>query len=153
MTPLSPRRARRNGGPDSSPPYPQWTAQFPALWADALAAAEATGARLVSMENVYLYGRPAGHPLTEDRAHDAHTTKGQLRGRMTRELLAAHHAGRVEVAIGRASDYFGPRGGAQSNLGDRVFPAALAGRTDVIAVIPWRYAWRRYVRTPGDAWR
>jgi hypothetical protein len=23
----------------------------------------------------------------------------------------------------------------------------------IIAVIPWRYAWRRYVRTPGDAWR
>ena len=48
---------------------------------------------------------------------------------MARELLAAHQAGRVEVAIGRASDYFGPRGGAQSNLGDRVFPAALAGKT------------------------
>ncbi len=23
----------------------------------------------------------------------------------------------------------------------------------IIAVIPWRYVWRRYVRTPGDAWR
>ena len=23
----------------------------------------------------------------------------------------------------------------------------------IIAVIPWRYAWRQYVRTPGDAWR
>jgi hypothetical protein len=23
----------------------------------------------------------------------------------------------------------------------------------IIAVIPWRYAWRHYVRTPGDAWR
>ena len=35
----------------------------------------------------------------------------------------------MAVAIGRASDYFGPRGGAQSNLGDRLFPAALAGKT------------------------
>jgi nucleoside-diphosphate-sugar epimerase len=94
-----------------SPPYPQWTAQFPALQAGVLAAAEATGARLVSMENVYMYGRPNGQPLTEDRAHDAHTKKGQLRGRMSRELLAAHDAGRVQVAVGRASDYFGPRGG------------------------------------------
>ena len=115
-----------------NPPYPEWTAQFPALQAGVLAAAEATGARLVSMENVYMYGRPAGHPLTEDRAYDAHTKKGQLRGRMARELLAAHHAGRVQVAIGRASDYFGPRGGAQSNLGDRVFPAALAGKTATV---------------------
>ena len=23
----------------------------------------------------------------------------------------------------------------------------------VLAVVPWRYVWRRYVRTPGDAWR
>jgi hypothetical protein len=23
----------------------------------------------------------------------------------------------------------------------------------IVAVIPWRYAWNRYVRTPGDAWR
>jgi len=23
----------------------------------------------------------------------------------------------------------------------------------ILAVIPWRYAWRRYVRTPGDGWR
>jgi hypothetical protein len=23
----------------------------------------------------------------------------------------------------------------------------------VIAVSPWRHAWKRYVRTPGDAWR
>ena len=23
----------------------------------------------------------------------------------------------------------------------------------ILAVIPWRYAWRRYARTPGDAWR
>ncbi|MFC5268825.1 hypothetical protein ACFPJ1_42530 [Kribbella qitaiheensis] len=23
----------------------------------------------------------------------------------------------------------------------------------ILAVIPWRYTWRRYVRTPGDAWR
>jgi nucleoside-diphosphate-sugar epimerase len=51
---------------------------------------------------------------------------------MARELLAAHQAGRVQVAIGRASDYFGPRGGAQSNLGDRVFPAALAGKTATV---------------------
>lgn len=112
-----------------NPAYSQWPALFPGLQAAVLAAAHASGARLVTMENVYMYGRPAGRPLTEDRAHDAHTRKGRLRSTMSQELMAAHHAGRVEVAIGRASDYFGPRGGAQSNLGDRVFPAVLNGRT------------------------
>jgi nucleoside-diphosphate-sugar epimerase len=112
-----------------NPPYPEWSARFPALQAGVLGAAESTGARLVSMENVYMYGRPAGRPLTEDRTDNAHTKKGRLRARMSQELLAAHRAGRVQVAIGRASDYFGPRGGAQSNIGDRVFPAALANKT------------------------
>ncbi len=76
-----------------------------------------------------MYGRPNGKPLTERRAYAAHTKKGRLRGQLALDLLAAHEAGRVEVAIGRASDYFGPRGGAQSNLGDRVVPAALTGST------------------------
>jgi nucleoside-diphosphate-sugar epimerase len=115
-----------------APPYSQWVELFPALQAGVLAAAQATGARLVSMENVYMYGRPAGQPLTETRPYAAHTKKGQLRARMARELLAAHQAGRVQVAIGRASDYFGPRGGAQSNLGDRVFPPALNGKTATV---------------------
>ncbi len=115
-----------------NPPYAEWSAQFPSLQAGVLTAAEATGARLVSMENVYMYGRPAGRVLTEDLPYDAHTRKGRLRGRMAGDLLTAHDAGRVEVAIGRASDYFGPRGGAQSNLGDRLFPAAMAGRTATV---------------------
>ena len=112
-----------------NPPYAQWAAKFPALQVGVLAAAEATGARMVSMENVYMYGRPAGRLLTEVRPNAAHTAKGRLRGRMAEDLLTAHRSGRVQVAIGRASDYFGPRGGAQSNLGDRLFPAALAGTT------------------------
>jgi nucleoside-diphosphate-sugar epimerase len=102
------------------------------------------------MENVYMYGRPAGRPLTEDRVYDAHTTKGRLRGRMARDLLAAHEAGRVEVAIGRASDYVGPRGGAQSNLGDRVFPAALAGRTATVLGDPDQPHTYTYVPDIGE---
>jgi nucleoside-diphosphate-sugar epimerase len=133
-----------------NPPYAEWSAQFPLLQAGVLAAAEAAGARLVSMENVYMYGRPAGRVLTEDLAYDAHTTKGQLRGRMSRELLAAHEAGRVEVAIGRASDYFGPRGGAQSNLGDRVFPAALAGKTATVLGDPDQPHTYTYVPDIGE---
>ncbi|HZA72048.1 MAG TPA: NAD-dependent epimerase/dehydratase family protein [Propionibacteriaceae bacterium] len=115
-----------------NPPYPRWVEEFPGLQAGVLAAAQAHGARLVSMENVYMYGRPAGRPLTETRDYAAHTKKGKLRGRMAYELLDAHQAGKVAVAIGRASDYFGPRGGAQSNLGDRLFPAALAGKTATV---------------------
>ena len=133
------------------PPYHQWPQQFPALQASILAAAQATSARLVDMENVYMYGRPAGHPLTETSPYAAHTKKGQLRGQMARDLLAAHEAGRVEVVIGRASDYFGPRGGTQSNLGDRVMPAALAGRTASVLGDPDQPHTYTYLPDIGEA--
>jgi len=56
------------------------------------------------------------------------SAKAATRAAMTAELLQAHAAGRVEVAIGRASDYFGP-GAAHSALGETVFGTALTGRT------------------------
>ena len=67
--------------------------------------------------------------LTEDLPDGAHTIKGSCAAGWRASCSAPQDAGRVEVAIGRASDYSGPRGGAQSNLGDRAFPAALAGKT------------------------
>jgi nucleoside-diphosphate-sugar epimerase len=113
-----------------------------------------------------MYGRPTGQPLTETRPYAAHTKKGQLRARMARELLAAHQAGNVQVAIGRASEYFGPRGGAQSNLGDRVFPPALAGKTATVMGDPDQPHTYTYIPdigeglavlgehpdTPGEVW-
>lgn len=134
-----------------NPPYHKWVAEFPGLQAGVLAAAESAGARLVSMENVYMYGRPAGRPFTEDRPNGAHTVKGKLRGRMAGDLLAAHAAGRVQVAIGRASDYFGPGGGAQSNLGDRVFPAAIAGKTAQVLGDPDQPHTYTYTADIGEA--
>ena len=115
-----------------NPPYERWVEEFPALQAGVLAAAETHEARLVSMENVYMYGRPAGRPLTETRDYAAHTKKGKLRGQMANELLAAHRAG---SGCGRHRTRLGllrTRGGAQSNLGDRLFPAALAGKTATV---------------------
>jgi nucleoside-diphosphate-sugar epimerase len=133
-----------------NPPYHQWVELFPALQASVLAAAQAAGARLVSMENVYMYGRPNGQPLTEAHPDAAHTKKGQLRARMARQLQAAHAAGNVQVATGRASDYFGPRGGAQSNLGDRVIPAALAGKTATVLGDPDQPHTYTYVPDIGE---
>ncbi len=111
-----------------NPPYHRWPSEFPPLQAAVLAAARATGARLVSTDNLYCYGRPAGRPLDETRPDAAHTVKGRLRAAMAAELLAEHAAGRTEVVIARASDYFGPGAGAQSNLGDRVVGPARRGR-------------------------
>ena len=65
--------------------------------------------------------------MTEDHPLAATTQKGRTRAAMTRELLAASDAGRVRIAIGRASDFFGA-GVTESTLGERVFAKALAGK-------------------------
>ena len=54
-------------------------------------------------------------------------SKSAMRAEMADALLADHAAGRLRVAIGRASDHFGP-GGIRSALGESVFTAALAGK-------------------------
>ncbi len=111
----------------TNPPYTKWPEMFPPLQAGILAGAASAGARLVAMENVYMYGPTGGQPLTEDLPYAAATRKGRVRARMAEDLLAAHQAGRVQVAIGRASDFFGPRA-LLAAMGERVFYPALAGK-------------------------
>jgi len=108
-------------------PYTRWHTLFPALQRGVLTAAESTGALLVSLENLYGYGPTTDQPMTEDLPLTATTTKGATRAAMTHELLTAAHSGRVRIAIGRASDFFGP-GVTQSTLGEQIFAKALAGK-------------------------
>ena len=81
----------------------------------------------MSLENIYGYGPTAGTAMTEDLPLAATTVKGRTRAAMTQELLAASDAGRVRIAIGRASDFFGA-GATESSLGERVFANAVAGK-------------------------
>lgn len=108
-------------------PYTKWPELFPPLQRGVMAAAERADALLVTLENLYGYGSSGGQPMTEDHALAADTVKGRTRASMTKELLAKAEAGEVRIAIGRASDLFGP-GATESALGSRVFANALAGK-------------------------
>lgn len=108
-------------------PYTDWPDRFPPLQRGVLKAAERNGALLVTLENLYGYGPTAGRPMTEELPLAARTVKGRIRAAMTRELLEAADAGRVRIAIGRASDFFGA-GVTESSLGERFFANAVAGK-------------------------
>ena len=109
-------------------PYTDWPKGFPPLQRGVLGAAESAGALLVSLENLYGYGPTGGRAMTEDLPLAATTVKGRTRAAMTEELLAAAEAGRVRIAIGRASDFFGAGITTGTTLGERVFANALAGK-------------------------
>jgi len=91
-----------------------------------LDATAAAGGKLVFADNLYMYDSSLG-PISESTPETAATVKGRLRQSMADELLAAHRAGTLRVAIGRSSDYYGPNG-TDTTLGDRLFEAILAGK-------------------------
>lgn len=65
--------------------------------------------------------------MKESSPYAATTRKGQMRARVAEAYLTAHREGKVRIALARAADFFGPRV-LNSSLGERVFPAALAGK-------------------------
>jgi len=118
-----------------NPPYNKWPELFPRLQAGVLEGAAAAGAKLVAMENLYMYGPTDGRPITEDLPYAPNTRKGRVRAMMSKELMEAHRGGRVRVAIGRASDFFGPRVLA-SAAGEQVFGRAVEGKSAQVAGDP-----------------
>jgi nucleoside-diphosphate-sugar epimerase len=109
----------------SQPEYHEWAEKFPPLQAGIIEGVAASGAKLIVIENLYMYGDPAGKALTESSPLTPNSGKGQVRLAMHESLMAAHHSGKVRVAVGRASDYYGE--GYALN-GDQIFRPALAGK-------------------------
>jgi nucleoside-diphosphate-sugar epimerase len=118
-----------------NPPYDKWPELFPRLQAGVLEGAASAGAKLIAMENLYMYGPTDGRPITEDLPYAATTRKGTVRASMSKELMEAHKSGRVRVATGRASDFFGPRA-LTSAAGEQVFGRAVDGKSAQVAGDP-----------------
>lgn len=102
-----------------------WASDFPRLWDNVTAAAVHTGARLIVADNIYMYG-PTKGPITEATPYRPTSAKGRIRAQMAERLLAAHARGEVQVAIGRAGDFYGPH---CEFVSDTYFRPALAGQT------------------------
>jgi len=133
-----------------NPPYHLWQEEFPPLQESVLQAAIANDAKLIAMENLYMYGDPHGKPMTEDMPFNAHTRKGKVRAEMHNCLMEAHNAGQVQVVTGRASDFFGP-GVKDSAMGERVFGYAVEGKTPQILGDPNALHDQTYMKDIGKA--
>jgi nucleoside-diphosphate-sugar epimerase len=111
----------------ANPAYHRWATDWPPMATALLDAAEATGAVLVTMGNLYGYG-PVDRPMTEDLPLAAPGTKGRVRAAMWGQALERHEAGAVRVTEARASDFVGPQVGDGGYLGARAVPALLRGK-------------------------
>ena len=121
----------------SQPEYVEWVDKFPALQKSIIDGVSGNGAKLVIVENLYMYGDTQGEPLTEATPYNAHTRKGKVRGEISNAAFEAHRAGKVRVTAARGSDFFGPWGLPTAAMGERTFypllngkPAQLVGNID-----------------------
>ncbi|WP_344192307.1 NAD-dependent epimerase/dehydratase family protein [Kribbella karoonensis] len=125
----------------AGPAYDKWTTEWPPLGAALIAAAEASGAVLVTTGNLYGYG-PVDGPMTEDLPLRPNTVKGRVRARLWNDQLTAHEAGRIRTAEVRGSDYLGA--GAVSPFSVTVLPKVVRGKRgmlpgDLDAPHSWTY--------------
>ncbi|HWD80731.1 MAG TPA: NAD-dependent epimerase/dehydratase family protein [Kribbella sp.] len=125
----------------AGPAYDKWTTEWPPLNTALIAAAEASGAVLVTTGNLYGYG-PVDGAMTEDLPLRPNTVKGQVRARLWNDALQAHEAGRIRTAEVRGSDYLGA--GAVSPFSVTVLPKVIAGKRgmmpgDLDAPHSWTY--------------
>jgi nucleoside-diphosphate-sugar epimerase len=111
----------------TNPPYTEWLKLFPPMQAAVIEGAASAGAKLVVMENLYMYGPTGGKTLTEDLPFHPTPRKGATRAKMAQDLMAVHKSGKVRAVAGRAADFYGA-GVMQSAAGDRLFYPAVTGK-------------------------
>jgi nucleoside-diphosphate-sugar epimerase len=92
------------------PGYRNWAGLVLPMLESTLAAAKASGARVLLPGTIYNYAPEAFPLLTETTPQAPRTRKGRIRVEMERRLAAAAKDG-TRVLIVRAGDFFGPRAG------------------------------------------
>lgn len=111
----------------AAPPYHRWASEWPPLVSSLCAAAEASGAVLVMLGNLYGYG-PVDGPLTEELPLAATGPKGRVRAAGWEQARKLHEQGRIKTVEVRASDFFGPGVTDGGHLAARVMPRLLHGK-------------------------
>ena len=108
------------------PRYHAWDRLIPEITTAVLAAAQASGARVLVPGNVYVYGREPG-PWSAATPHRPVSRKGRIRVEMEARYRAAADAGHVRVLILRGGDFL-RAGGAEGILPEVVLKPLGKGR-------------------------
>ncbi|HMI97572.1 MAG TPA: NAD-dependent epimerase/dehydratase family protein [Micropepsaceae bacterium] len=111
-----------------------WRVAWPKAMTNFLDACEATAARMIFIDNLYMYG-PQREPLREDMPLTTFGVKPAARAAATRLWMAASEAGRVRVAALRSPDFYGP-GVTLSHLGEVGFARLAKGKAATLIAPP-----------------
>lgn len=111
------------------PAYHRWGQLLLPLTQGIIAGAEAVSAKLIALDNVYAYGRAPGGRMHEGTPVAPCSKKGQIRAEAAALLLEAYARKKIQVRIGRASDFLGPGALLAAAFGDRFWSRLLAGKS------------------------
>ncbi|WP_226345064.1 NAD-dependent epimerase/dehydratase family protein [Agilicoccus flavus] len=109
-----------------------WEEQFPVMMANAIAACEKHGAKLVFFDNTYMYPRTSATQVEETQFAPV-GRKAAVRARIATMLLEAMRAGSVEAVIGRAPEFYGP-GQTKSLTNSLLFDRIAEGKRPLVPV-------------------
>jgi nucleoside-diphosphate-sugar epimerase len=99
----------------------------PQLMRKTLDAAIAAGVKkLLLIGTVYPFGKPQTERVGEDHPREPHTYKGRMRKEQEDLVLAAHDSGKIQTAILRLPDFYGP--GVDKSFLWSAFQAAKTGK-------------------------
>ena len=99
----------------------------PQLMRNTLDGAIAAGVKkLLLIGTVYPYGKPKTERVSEDHPREPHTFKGRMRKEQEDIVLAAHDTGKIQTAILKLPDFYGP--GVDKSFLWSAFQAAKTGK-------------------------
>lgn len=111
-----------------------WSRCWPLAMSNILEAAAKECARVVFVDDLYMYG-PQDAPLTEAMPLTGYGTKPAVRAGITRQWQASSAEGRVLFTALRAPDFYGPHVG-NSHLGRYSLAAIAKGKAPTMFVNP-----------------
>jgi len=86
-----------------------WKHDWPQLMQNVINACADTGARLIFLDNIYMYGpAPLEVPFDETHPQQPSSKKGEVRKQVADLLMQAHKEEKVKAVIGRSADFYGP---------------------------------------------
>ena len=103
-----------------------WQECWPKIMKYTINACQESGAKLVFFDNVYMYGKVDGW-MTEKTPFNPCSKKGEVRAKITRQLLEEVQQGNIEALIARSADFYGPKAG-NTYLGPMIFDKLWAGK-------------------------
>lgn len=91
-----------------------WKKQWPVIMQNVIEACSENDAKLIFLDNMYMYEHPLPVPFDEDQSQETRTVKGKIRKEIASQLLNAISEGKLDGVIGRAADFYGSH--AQNSL-------------------------------------